>query len=96
MRPHWRSRLAVLGRRLADRAADYEASARIGARALPFRSAWAVLAAAGIYGGIAREVARRGTKAWQGRVVTSKAAKLGWVVRAAGQSTAMAFSRPPA
>jgi phytoene synthase len=83
-----RDRLAALGRRLAERAAHYEASARHGARALPFRSAWAVLAAAGIYGDIAREVAARGARAWDERVFTSKAAKLGWVAKAFGQATA--------
>jgi phytoene synthase len=81
-----RPKLAVLARRLADRAARYEASARGGTAALPFRSAWAVLAAAGIYGDIAREVVARGERAWDVRVVTSKAAKLGWMVRAFGQA----------
>lgn len=82
LKPAYRARLALIARRLADRAAAYEASARVGAAGLPFRSAWAVLAAAGIYGGIAREVARRGERAWDRRVATSKAAKLGWVARA--------------
>jgi len=68
--------------RLADKAQRYETSAHMGARKLPFRSRWAVLAAAGIYGDIAREVARRGEKAWDQRVVTTKTAKLGWVARA--------------
>jgi phytoene synthase len=77
---------AACAQRLAALAATYEASARIGARTLPFRSRWAVLAAAGIYGDIAREVARRGAAAWDTRVVTSKVAKLGWVVRALLQS----------
>ena len=40
-----RDGLAVLGRRLAERAQRYEASARAGTPALSFRSAWAVLAA---------------------------------------------------
>jgi phytoene synthase len=79
--PPYRARLASLGTRLAERSAAYEASARVGAAALPFRSAWAVLAAAGIYGDIAREVARRGTTAWDTRVTTSKRAKLGWVAK---------------
>jgi phytoene synthase len=69
-------------KRLADLAAQYEASARVGARRLPFRSRWAVLAAAGIYGDIAREVARRGDGALTERVVIGRAAKLGWIVRA--------------
>lgn len=82
MRPHHRKTLAALARRMADMASGYEASAREGARRLPFRSRWAVLAAAGIYGDIAREVARRGTKAWDHRVTTSSRDKLGWVIRA--------------
>ena len=81
-----RPKLAVLARRLAEQAARYEASARAGTAALPFRSAWAVLAAAGIYGDIARGVAARGERAWDARVVTSKAAKLGWMGRAFGQA----------
>ncbi|WP_157220001.1 phytoene/squalene synthase family protein [Flavisphingomonas formosensis] len=86
MKPPFRPRLAILARRLADRAAAYEASARHGTPALSFRSAWAVLAAAGIYGDIAREVAARGAHAWDHRVVTSRRAKLGWVVKAARQA----------
>jgi phytoene synthase len=81
-----REGLARLATRLANRAAAYEASARIGAKALPYRSAWAVLAAAGIYGGIARAVAARGVHAWDTRVSTSKGTKLGWVARAAVQA----------
>jgi 15-cis-phytoene synthase len=81
-----RARLAAIGSMLADLAARHEASARHGTPALSFRSAWAVLAAAGIYGDIAREVKGRGEAAWDRRVITSKAAKLGWVVRAAAQS----------
>jgi phytoene synthase len=81
-----REELATLTRRLADLAERYEASARIGARRLPFRARWAVLAAAGIYGDIAREVARRGTSALDRRVVITRAAKLGWVIRALFQA----------
>jgi phytoene synthase len=82
MKTHNRRAMANIAQRLADLSAGYEASARIGARRLPFRSRWAVLAAAGIYGDIAREVARRGEEAWDHRVITSKAAKAGWVARA--------------
>jgi 15-cis-phytoene synthase len=84
--PAYRPQLAVLARRLTDLAARYEASARVGAAQLSFRSAWAVLAAAGIYGDIGREVAARGPAAWDGRVSTSKAAKLAWIARAFGQA----------
>jgi 15-cis-phytoene synthase len=90
--PIYRERLASLAQRLCDASERYEASARVGAASLPLRSRWAVLAAAGIYGDIAREVRRRGKHAWDQRVFTSKADKLGWVVRALVQ----AISSPPA
>lgn len=67
---------------LAQLAARYEQSARIGAQFLPPRSRWAVLAAAGIYGGIGREVARRGAKAWDKRVSIGKWEKLVCVIAA--------------
>jgi 15-cis-phytoene synthase len=73
---------AEIAKRMADMAGRYEASARVGAKRLPFRARWAVLAAAGIYGDIAREVAKRGERAWDSRVYTSGAAKLGWVAKA--------------
>ncbi|WP_375402796.1 phytoene/squalene synthase family protein [uncultured Sphingomonas sp.] len=84
--PESRSALAGLGARLATQAELYEASARGGAAALPFRSAWAVLAAAGIYGDIARAVRARGVTALDERVTTSKAAKLGWIARSLEQT----------
>jgi phytoene synthase len=68
LRPEYRDRMAVLARRLAELVERYEESARIGAARLPFRSRWAVLAAAGIYGDIAREVTRLGPRAWDKRV----------------------------
>lgn len=96
MKPPFRQRLAVLSRRLVDRAAAFEASARLGTPALPFRAAWAVLAAAGIYGDIGRAVAAGGEHAWDHRVSTSAAAKLGWIVRAGGQAAQRARLYPPA
>lgn len=85
MKPWARPRLAVLGRRLAAMAAAYEASARHGTGTLPPRAAWAVLAAAGIYGDIARAVGRRGEQAWDQRIVTTTRDKLRWIMRAGGQ-----------
>ena len=82
MHPAYRPRLAVMAKWLAEMAGEYEASARWGARKLPPRSRWAVLAAAGIYGDIAREVRARGDHAWDHRAGTSRLAKLGWVARA--------------
>jgi phytoene synthase len=81
MAPRCRPQLAVLAGRLASRAAVFEANARVGTAALSFRSAWAVLAAADIYGAIARKVAARGEAAWDSRVSTSKAEKVGFIAR---------------
>ncbi|ALC10596.1 phytoene/squalene synthase family protein [Sphingopyxis sp. 113P3] len=91
MHPAFRSRLSVMAKWLAEMAEEYEASARWGARKLRPRSRWAVLAATGIYGDIAREVRRRGDHAWDHRASSSLAAKLGWVARA-GWSV---LRRPP-
>ncbi|MGN6692462.1 MAG: phytoene/squalene synthase family protein, partial [Sphingopyxis sp.] len=82
MHPAFRPRLAIMAKWLSEMAEEYEASARWGARKLPPRSRWAVLAAAGIYGDIAREVRARGDHAWDHRAGTSLFAKLGWVARA--------------
>lgn len=96
MKPPFRERLVVLVRRLTDRAALHEASARVGATRLPLRSRWAVLAAAGIYGDIAREVAERGGRAWDGRVSTGKLAKLAQVARAGIEALGVAPDAPRA
>jgi 15-cis-phytoene synthase len=80
--PHYRDRLASLAKRLCDASERYEASARVGAASLPFRSRWAVLAAAGIYGDIARQVRAKGSHAWDSRVFTSNTDKLIWAAKA--------------
>ncbi|WP_414713171.1 phytoene/squalene synthase family protein [Sphingomonas sp.] len=95
MKPPFRSRLTVMARWLGELAQAHEESARLGTPALGFRSAWAVLAAAGIYGGIAREVVSRGDHAWDHRASTSKAQKIGWIARAYGQSLARRKLYPP-
>jgi hypothetical protein len=70
MKPHYRRALVPLVHRLCEMEKAYEASARIGAGRLTFRQRWAVLAAAGIYGAIAREVdAARGRPTRIARVV---------------------------
>jgi len=94
LKPHFRKRLAVAARWLGDLAETREASARIGAARLPFRARWAVLAAAGIYGEIAREVVRRGDKAWDARVTISGREKLRFVGRAVAQARTVAPARP--
>ncbi len=86
MAPRSRPALALLAGRLADQASRYEKSARAGTPALSFRSAWAVLAAAGIYGDIARKVKAAGESALTSRQFTSSAEKYGWLARAAWQA----------
>jgi phytoene synthase len=95
MKPPFRSRLTVMARWLGELAEAHEESARLGTPALGFRSAWAVLAAAGIYGGIAREVVARGDHAWDHRASTSKAQKIGWIARAFGQALMRRRLYPP-
>ncbi len=95
MAPRFRPELAVLAGRLAARARAYGASGRAGTPALGPRPAWAVLAAAGIYGDIARKVADRGARAWDRRVTTSAIAKLGWIARAGGQALRRRALFPP-
>ncbi len=86
LRPCYRAGLVAVAARLCALAAEYEASARIGARRLGFRQRWAVLAAAGIYGAIARKVAAGGARVWDRRVITTRTEKLGWVLRAGVQA----------
>ncbi|AXJ95151.1 MULTISPECIES: phytoene/squalene synthase family protein [unclassified Sphingomonas] len=81
-----RPALVAMARRMTDTGAAFEASARVGTRALSMRSAWAVLAAAHIYGAIGRTVAARGSAAWDRRVTTSKAEKLAFILRARGEA----------
>lgn len=95
MKPQFRPHLAVLASRLAARASDFEASARVGTGALAFRSAWAVLAAANIYGAIARTVAARGEHGWDKRASTGGLAKLGFIARAAGEAMRRRTLYPP-
>jgi len=86
MDPAHRDALVTLVNRLCDLAGDYEASARVGASSLPFRSRWAVLAAAGIYGDIARAIKHSAGASLDQRIYTSKGKKLGWIVKAFGQA----------
>ena len=78
---HNRAPLANLAKRLAGLAGHYEEHARAGTAALSFRPAWAVLAAAGIYGDIARKVIAKGEAALDTRVFTTRREKLGWLFK---------------
>ncbi len=82
LNPARREALVILVDRLCDLSEKYEASARVGTASLSFRSRWAVLAAAGIYGDVARAVRRSEGASLEQRVVTGKAVKIGWVAKA--------------
>jgi phytoene synthase len=75
-----------LCRRLVALAAPYRQSALHGTPALPWRSAWAVLAAAQIYGGIGRLRIALGPQRLGVRATVPGVAKAGAVVLALGQA----------
>lgn len=93
MRPELRDRLLPLVVRVTDLAAAHERSALSGVAKLPFRSRWAVLAAARIYGAIGREVAARGAAAWDERVVVPRSAKLRMMFSALAEAAGQARPR---
>jgi phytoene synthase len=62
--------------RLLEEAERYYDSASAGIRRLPFRSAWAVATAKGVYREIGRIVLKRGASAWDERAITSRSRKL--------------------
>ncbi|GGI81173.1 phytoene synthase [Polymorphobacter multimanifer] len=84
--PAQRRQLFRLLIRLVDQAEDYELSARHGTPALRNRAAWAVLAAASIYGGIGRKLRKAGPEALESRMRTTMPEKLQAVSLAASQT----------
>ena len=81
-KPHHRKELAEMAARLVALVEKHEAAARVGAAKLPFRSRWAVLSAARIYGAIGRKVRARGTRAWDSRTFVPRGEKALYGVRA--------------
>jgi len=75
-RPAHRAAVAGVARRLVEAAEPYYASAQVGIADLPFRAAWAVDAARGVYRAIGRKVLARGASAWDDRTRTSQAEKI--------------------
>jgi len=77
-------RQAVFGvaKRLLEAAEPYYDSALVGVGRLPYRSAWAIASARGVYREIGRTLIRQGPSAWDRRVVVSKPAKLARVTEA--------------
>jgi phytoene synthase len=83
-----RAAVAILVRRLIENVELYERSARLGVPSLSFRSRWAVLSAAGIYGRIGRTVAALGAHAWDKRVVVPRSEKAMIMAAAFGEAMA--------
>ncbi len=73
--PAQRQRLVEVAQRLSTLADRYRASSKVGAARLPFRSRWAVLSAAAIYGEVATRAVELGPRAWDKRISISKAEK---------------------
>jgi len=94
--PRHRPALAKLAARLVDHAEPYYASAGAGIAALPLRSAWAIATARNVYRQIGIEVKRRGPRAWDERVGTSKAAKLRLLARGGISALARRWRKAPA
>ena len=84
--PAHRPALANIAARLAGLAEDYRRSSKVGAARLPFRSRWAVLSAAGIYGDVATRAVALGPRAWDRRISISKAEKFALVIEAFGEA----------
>ncbi|HSM53537.1 MAG TPA: squalene/phytoene synthase family protein, partial [Erythrobacter sp.] len=91
-KPHHRRELADMAARLVRRMEVHAASSRVGAARLPFRCRWAILSAARIYTAIGREVLANGPAAWDHRVYTSKAQKIGHALAAFFEAL---VNRPP-
>ncbi len=81
-KPHHREELAEMAARLVALVEKHEAAARVGAQRLPFRSRWAVLSAARIYGAIGRKVRARGIEAWNSRTYVPRSEKALYGARA--------------
>ena len=94
MKPHHRQEMADIAKRLVALMEKHETAARWGTRTLPFRSRWAVLAAANIYGAIGREVVARGANAWDSRTVIGRWDKLKLIVRACTRCARQQARRP--
>lgn len=94
--PCHRAALAGVAARLVAHAEPYYDSAAAGIAALPLRSAWAIASARNVYRQIGIEVVRRGPRAWDERVGTSKAAKLRLLARGAVSALTRRLRRNPA
>ena len=82
------ARVAAVARELVAAAEPYYDSAREGLPALPWRSAWAIAAARGVYREIGRKVVRAGDRALERRASTNGAEKAWLLARGLGAALA--------
>lgn len=94
-----RQAVARAATRLVSAAEPYYKSARWGLRDLPFRSAWAIATARGVYRAIGHRVAEAQAQAWDTRAAASRTAKVLLLGRgaliAAWSQTVDAWRTPP-
>ena len=76
---------------LLDIAEPYYKSSKAGMAALPLRSAWAIATARRVYRAIGQKLRAGGPAAWEERVSTSTAQKLGLLAMALGDAVASRF-----
>ena len=93
--PKHRPAVFAVTRRLLDAAEPYYDSALGGLAALPFRSAWAIGAARGVYRQIGVIVAQRGPRAWDRRAAASTPMKA-WLALQGGWLALASRGRPVA
>ena len=79
--PEHRGAVAAIVRRLLDEAERYYQSGDDGIDHLPFRCAWSITAARGIYSDIGSVIRLRGSEAWDQRAMVSGHRKVFWVGR---------------
>ncbi len=84
--PAHRWHLVEVAKRLADLAHRFRTSSKVGAARLPFRSRWAVLSAAAIYGEVVTRAVKLGPRAWDKRISIPRTAKFMLVVGAGAEA----------
>ena len=92
--PH-RERLTRVASRLLHEAEPYYRSAAIGIGALPFRAAWAIATARGVYRQIGVEVRAKGARAWDERVSTSAGQKARHMLQGLAAAALSGAAPPP-
>ncbi len=84
--PAHRPQLVEIAERVTALAHRYRASSKVGAARLPFRSRWAVLSAAAIYGEVATRAVELGPRAWDKRISISRTEKFMLVAKASAEA----------